>query len=40
MKRVATTREPPVVVPLVVVAIDVHVALVIVTAVERGQSYV
>lgn len=27
MKRVATGRKPPVVVPLVVVAVDVHVTL-------------
>ena len=35
MKRVADASEPPVVIPVVVVAVDVHVALVI-PAVERG----
>ncbi len=29
MKRVANTGKPPVIVPVVVVAIDVHLALVI-----------
>lgn len=37
MKRFAKAREPPVVVPVVVVAVDVHVALVV-PAVE-GRSY-
>lgn len=36
MKRVADTSEEPVVIPVVVVAIDVHVTLVIVPLVERG----
>lgn len=34
MKRVADATEPPVVVPIVVVTVDVHVALVVV-AIER-----
>jgi hypothetical protein len=34
MKRVAETSEPPVVVPVVVVAVHVHVALVVVPAIE------
>jgi len=38
MKRVADAREPPVVVPVVVVAVDVHVALVV-PPVERGELY-
>jgi hypothetical protein len=37
MKRVAETSEPPVVVPLVVVHVDVYVALVVVPLVERGE---
>jgi hypothetical protein len=37
MKRVAETGEPPVVIPVVVVAVDVHVALVVVPLVERGR---
>ena len=37
MKRVANTGEPPVVVPVVVVAVDVHLALVVPT-VERGVA--
>lgn len=37
MKRVANAREPPVVVPVVVVAVDVHLALVVPT-VERGVA--
>ena len=36
MKRFADAREPPIVVPVVVIAIDVHVALVV-PAVERGE---
>lgn len=36
MKRVAKPSEPPVVVPVVVVLVDVHVALVI-PPVERGE---
>ncbi len=39
MKRVATASEPPVVIPVVVVPVYVHVALVI-PAVERGIVYV
>ena len=35
MKRVAEAGEPPVVVPVIVVAVDVHVALVV-PAVEGG----
>ena len=37
MKRVANTREPPVVVPVIVVLVHVDVALVIVPTVERGE---
>ena len=37
MKRVAKTRKPPVVVPVIVVAIDVHLALVVPT-VKRGVA--
>ena len=36
MKRLADAGEQPVVVPVVVVAVDVHVALVVPT-VERGE---
>jgi hypothetical protein len=36
MKRVSDAGKPPVVVPVVVVAVDVHVALVV-PAVERGK---
>ena len=36
MKRVAETGEPPVVIPVVIVAVDVHVALIVVPLVERG----
>ena len=36
MEQVAEASEPPVVVPVVVVAVDVHVALVI-PPVERGE---
>ncbi len=39
MKRVSDTGEDPVVVPVVVVAVDVHVALAI-PAVERGVTCV
>ncbi|KKR41614.1 MAG: hypothetical protein UT78_C0023G0005 [Candidatus Nomurabacteria bacterium GW2011_GWF2_40_12] len=35
MKRVADASEPPVVIPVVVVAVDVHVALVV-PVIERG----
>jgi hypothetical protein len=38
MKRVAQTSEPPVVVPVVVVTVDVHIAL-IVPAVEGLELY-
>ena len=37
MKRVAHASKPPVVVPVVVVAVDVHLALVVPT-VERGVA--
>ncbi len=37
MKRVAHASEPPVVVPIVVVAVDVHVTLVVVPLVERDE---
>jgi len=36
VKRVADTAEEPVVIPVIVVAVDVHVALVI-PLVERGD---
>ena len=36
MKKFAKASEPPVIVPIVVVLVDVHVALVI-PAVERGN---
>ena len=35
MKSVATTGEPPIVIPVIVVAVDIHVA-VAVPPVERG----
>jgi hypothetical protein len=35
MKRVPDPREPPIVIPIVVVAVAVHIALVVVPAVER-----
>ncbi len=38
MKIVANTSKPPIVIPVVVVAIDIHIALVI-EAVERGNLY-
>jgi hypothetical protein len=38
MKRAANARKPPVVVPVVVVAVDVHLALVV-PVVERGEMY-
>lgn len=38
MKRVADAREPPVVIPVIVVAVDVHVTLVV-PPVERGELY-
>jgi len=38
MKKVADTGKPPVVIPVIVVTIDIHVTLVIV-AVERGELY-
>jgi hypothetical protein len=37
MMRVANPNEPPIVIPVVVVAVDIHVALVIPT-VERGEN--
>jgi hypothetical protein len=36
-KRVAHASEPPVVIPIIVVAVDVHVALVVIPLVERGE---
>jgi hypothetical protein len=36
MKRVATPGKPPVIIPIVVIAVDVHIALVVVPAFERG----
>ena len=38
MKRVADAGEPPVVVPVVVVAVDIHLALAV-PVVERGELY-
>ena len=38
MKRIAEASEPPVVIPLVVVAVDVHITLVVVPTVE-GNLY-
>ena len=38
MKRVATTSKPPAVIPVVVVAVDVHIPLVV-PAIE-GRAYV
>lgn len=38
MKRVAHTGKPPIVIPVIVVAVDVHLALVI-PVVERGEMY-
>jgi len=40
MKKVANTAEPPVVIPVIVVAVNVHVALVIVPLVESGCYYI
>ena len=37
MKRVAKTREPPIVIPIVVVAVDVHPTLIVQT-VERDDN--
>ena len=37
MKRVAEASDPPVVIPVIVVAVDVHVALVV-PPVERGVA--
>jgi len=36
MKKVAKAREPPIVIPVIVVAIDVHVTLVVPLA-ERSE---
>lgn len=36
MKRVANTRKPPIVIPVVVVVVDIHIAIVI-EVVERGN---
>jgi len=38
IKRIAQTGKPPVVIPVIVVAVDVHVALVIIPAIE-GSHY-
>ncbi len=38
MKRFAKAGKPPVVVPVILIAVDVHVALVVVPAVESGLS--
>lgn len=38
MRKVANTSEPPVVVPVVVVAVDVHVPLAV-PPVERGDRF-
>lgn len=38
MKKVAEASEPPIVIPVVVVAVHVHVPLVVVPAIERGQN--
>ena len=37
MKRVAQAGKPPVVIPVVVVAVDVHITLAVVPPVESGQ---
>lgn len=37
IKRVADAGKLPIVVPIVVVAVDVHVALVVVPPIERGR---
>ncbi len=39
MKRFANATPPPVVVPVVVVAVNVHVPLAIVPPVHREESY-
>ena len=38
-KRVTKTSEPPIIVPVVVVVVDVHLALVVIPLVERGELY-
>lgn len=38
MKRMAKAGKPPVVIPVILVPVDVHVALVVVPAVE-GEMY-
>ncbi len=36
MKKVADTGETPIVIPVIVVTIDVHVALIVVPTIEGG----
>ena len=38
MKRIAHASEPPVVIPVIVVAVDIHIALAV-PPVERGESW-
>lgn len=37
IKRVANARKPPIVIPVIVVTVHVHVALVVIPTVERGE---
>lgn len=37
IKRVANAGKPPVIIPVIVVPVDIHVALVVVPLVESGQ---
>jgi hypothetical protein len=39
MKKVANAAEPPVVIPIVIVAVNIHVTLVVVPLVEGGYYY-
>jgi hypothetical protein len=39
IRIVADAGEPPVIIPVIVVAVDIHVALVVVPAVEGEQYY-
>jgi hypothetical protein len=39
MKRIADATDPPVVIPVVLIAIDVHVALAVVPLIE-GDTFV
>lgn len=39
IKRFADATKPPVVIPIILVAIDIHIALVVVPLVESGQYY-